>query len=237
MEALDVSWFTQLASPTAPRSKSIERLIEEFVSPILEARNPDHLAALVDQQLESRSFEKMTTALTGTKRSQSKEEVDRRAVYLAALGPDCARMVEQIWRLQTAAREASQTADKITPPPLNDVVRLLPRVPTNVSFLTDPKVPPLVAAGALSAQRWLAYACAVVYAAARGERLTAWLAHTVARNWLAALHLHLRLLASLPGISVPEDLVPKSERLDLAKLQAEADATALAIQGAVDSVE
>src|SRR5438105_15716635 len=129
MEALDFNILSRLASDaeSTPRGKSVLRRVEEFVTPILEARNPDHLAAVVDQQIESSSFEKMIGALTASKRQQTKEQVDYRAIYLAVLGPDCARLIEHICRNQTAITSATEKAAKVAQPALNDVVRVLPR--------------------------------------------------------------------------------------------------------------
>lgn len=56
-----------------------------------------------------------------------------------------------------------------------------------------------------------------------GRRPEPWLARAIIERWVEGIRAQLRLLASLPGTSVSETLIPNEERLDLTRLSRQAE--------------
>ncbi|MBX3274856.1 MAG: hypothetical protein KF729_31620 [Sandaracinaceae bacterium] len=55
-------------------------------------------------------------------------------------------------------------------------------------------------------------------AAESAESIEPWLALALVERFVAGVHAHLRLLAAYPGVSVPDDVLPAEDRLDLARI-------------------
>ena len=81
-----------------------------------------------------------------------------------------------------------------------------------------------VAEALLATYRSLVCLLAIFGSARLNLSLPSWLALALAERFAHGQRQNLRFLASVPGFSVPEDVMPTSERFDLAKLTAEARA-------------
>ncbi len=81
-------------------------------------------------------------------------------------------------------------------------------------FFYDPEVPSQVQRAVLFGLRSSVAALAL----ARSRRLTPWLAQRLAETYRTGLYEYLRLLAGLPFVSVPEDVVSSAGRLNLGAL-------------------
>lgn len=93
--------------------------------------------------------------------------------------------------------------------------------PDPMGFLADPRVPVPVAEAYLGSFQAAACQAAVMQALITGQRPEPWLALAIAERWVKGERAFIRLLASMPGVSVGEDVVPMSERLDLTALVAQ----------------
>jgi hypothetical protein len=91
-------------------------------------------------------------------------------------------------------------------------------------FAYDPAIPPAVGAALVSGVRSAVVLMAIEHAASSGGPVAPWLSALLVERWTAAQHAYLRLLASLPGNTVPDDIVPPEERLDLEALERETTA-------------
>lgn len=93
--------------------------------------------------------------------------------------------------------------------------------PDILDFLTNRDVHADVADALLATYRSIV--CLLVIGGSKrlGISFEPWLALDLAERFAHGQRQHLRLLASLPGFSVPEDVIPASERFDLDKLRAE----------------
>ena len=94
-----------------------------------------------------------------------------------------------------------------------------------LAFLADPGVPAQVAEALLGGLKAAACLTAITQASLLRRRLQPWLALALAERWVEGQRAFLRLLASMPGVTVPEAILPAGERLDLERLLALASAT------------
>lgn len=102
-------------------------------------------------------------------------------------------------------------------PPLGDGDLLHPGDP--LKFLAT--VHPTLARPLLTFVRGIPCSLVAVGAAANKEKLPSWLARELATRALAGQREGLRFIASMPGVEIPEALVPAAERWDLPALSAE----------------
>jgi hypothetical protein len=91
-----------------------------------------------------------------------------------------------------------------------------------LGFLADPYVPVPVAEALLGGFQAAACQAAIMQALITEQRPEPWLALALAEGWVRSQRAYLRLLASIPGISVAEEIIPAEERLDLAAIEAQA---------------
>lgn len=87
-------------------------------------------------------------------------------------------------------------------------------------MLFSPEIPPEIAACIADQMRVMACLLAVVAAVRSQKPLSAWLSAVLADRLSSALRGHLRLLSTLDGADVPAAVLPESERLDLAEIEA-----------------
>lgn len=83
------------------------------------------------------------------------------------------------------------------------------------AILTSPTVPAEVSSALAGAFRAGLVLLALGRAAESAKSIEPWLALAFVERFVAGVHAHLRLLAAFPGVSVPDDVLPASERLDL----------------------
>lgn len=94
-----------------------------------------------------------------------------------------------------------------------------PQLPGDpLAFVFDADVHPTVARAVLSGIR--AYIALAGILGSNGGPSIEW-RRLIAAYWMRNLHAYLRLLASLDGTAVPYDIVPASERFDIAGMDAE----------------
>ena len=129
--------------------------------------------------------------------------------------------LEEGFRLMAAAAEAlaSLLPDlRAVPPRPAD-----PGEPTDpLAFLSDPAIPAEVGACLLGAFRAVVCLLAIAQVVITRQRPEPWLARAIVERWTGGMRAQLRLLASLPGLSIPESFIPAEERLDIAKLSRQA---------------
>jgi hypothetical protein len=132
-----------------------------------------------------------------------------------SLGEAQGRTIAQSQQILDAWLDAQRQAVALLPPdePL-DARRIFefslasPEIPADVAELTYHSLK----AGLCS--------FAIAHVIAAGDAIEPWLAKALTDRLVASARQHLRLLASLPGITVDEAIVPRSERLDLEALEA-----------------
>lgn len=100
--------------------------------------------------------------------------------------------------------EANRTQDSVIARPLGFVSDLTIPVPVKRLLLSTVRATPAILA--------LSECLRTKKAPSR------WLGHALAVRWASGIYALLRLVASAPGSSVPETIVPARDRLDLAKL-------------------
>jgi hypothetical protein len=83
------------------------------------------------------------------------------------------------------------------------------------SVLTSAEVPPELASALGGALRAGLCALAIARAIEQGVTLEPWLARALVERFIVGVHAHLCLLAALPGVAVPDTVLPVTERLDL----------------------
>jgi len=86
------------------------------------------------------------------------------------------------------------------------------------AILTSPTVPAEVSSALAGALRAGLVLLALERAAQSAKSIEPWLALALVERFVAGVHAHLRLLAAYPGVSVPEDVLPASDRLDLERI-------------------
>jgi hypothetical protein len=93
---------------------------------------------------------------------------------------------------------------------------------TPSSLWTDPEIPAPIAHGIVNGL--LASLCtfAIARALSEGIRVEPWLARALLECWVGGLRAYIRLMASVPGVRVREELVPCDQRFDLVMLEAQA---------------
>jgi len=95
-----------------------------------------------------------------------------------------------------------------------------------LAFLSDPALPPHVWVSAADAARGAACFAAMAHAVLTGREVRPRIAATLAEYWLTGARSMLWLLASMPGVRMPEVLVPPAARIDVERLFAELEAKA-----------
>lgn len=88
-----------------------------------------------------------------------------------------------------------------------------------LDFLDNPSIPPPAKRAMLAATRADACAFGLLQALVSKQKPAPSLIWNIGARMLEGERQYLRLLASLPGITIPEDIVPPEERLDLARLE------------------
>lgn len=106
-----------------------------------------------------------------------------------------------------------------------------------LAFLSDPGTPVEVAAGLLGGLRAAACLAAITQASLLRQKLVPWIALALAERWVEGQWALLRLLASMPGVTLPETLVPPEEKLDLEALLASARATEERLQELLEAAK
>lgn len=86
------------------------------------------------------------------------------------------------------------------------------------AILTSPTVPAEVSSALAGAFRAGLVLLALGRATESARSIEPWLALALVERLVAGVHAHLRLLAAYPGASVPDDVLPAAERLDLARI-------------------
>ncbi len=88
-----------------------------------------------------------------------------------------------------------------------------------LAFLVDPGIPPQLAQLFFQSMRAGPCQYAFIQICIDKEPPEPWVAHALVECWEAALYACARYSASLPGIRIPDEVVPQSDRLDLEALE------------------
>lgn len=101
-------------------------------------------------------------------------------------------------------------------------------------FAYDPSIPPRVARAIVQGIYAGIALRGISYAARVSAPVQPWWKRSIVQRWAADQHEYVRLVASLPGVGAPTELVPAEERLDLLAMSRENDASNQAITALVD---
>jgi hypothetical protein len=204
----------------------MEFAASRYGEPLLSSANVDDLDDRIDSLLASPEVSQLNALLL-----RMGIPTMRRASKRKEVGSfeDFARAVEGV--LGEAQSRAIQCADPIFSAWLGAQNALMENVPDAAiadaeafaasahDFLTSAEVP-LEYAEAL-ASRLRAEFCflAIASAVVREVAVEPWRGRALVERLIAGARGHLRFLASLPGVDVPESIVPLSERLDFASIE------------------
>jgi hypothetical protein len=108
---------------------------------------------------------------------------------------------------------------------------------TGLELVYDNRVPQRARECVLQGMRADVYVLAIVQAVAAGKRLDPWLALAIVENLVACQRDRVRLLASLPGVAVPEDVISVAERIDFDQAERESEAVEGTIARWVEAAE
>jgi hypothetical protein len=84
--------------------------------------------------------------------------------------------------------------------------------------LASPEIPPEIAEYLFHIRRAIVCLMAIVRSAVGEQAMAPWLAHAVTERFIESAKQQLRMLASLPDITVDEAIIPRGERLDLSAI-------------------
>ena len=107
---------------------------------------------------------------------------------------------------------ALSTLHRIHPPQADDLER------EPLWFAYDPAIPPTVGRSVLRGVYASVAFRGIAFAARVGATTHPWWRSAIVARWIADQHAYLRLVASLPGIETPVEIVPPTERYDLLSL-------------------
>ena len=213
----------------------LERLAEvaQLVgTELLAATSLDDLDARIDAAIERRDIAARLNAVAATaaqvddSTAQTSKLAPGDLDLTHVLGEGQAPLLREAERLLGAVHDAyvgiRRIADQLA---LAGVSVSLPERPVNeedpLAFLSDPEIPPAVSSAMLGAAVATVSLLAIYHAQQIGERLEPWLAHTITQRFVVGLRKQVTLLASLPIVSIDPEVVPLSERIDIAKLEEE----------------
>lgn len=211
-----------------------------FGAPLLHAGDQDDLEARADDVLESEDFAAWRAELAaGVPTVDVGEEIgwddDALAVYgLGSAQPLRTALTLTEWTAHAHKQLVAATSAEIAeldPASLAEA-QLLAQKP--LWFLTDRDIPLPVSRALLAGVYAEVYLLAVLEALHAEHAPAAWLARAIAERWRDNTRELLRLLASYPGVEVPENIIPAGERFDLAALEAEHAARSKAFDDAFE---
>jgi hypothetical protein len=195
-----------------------------FGAPLLAATSLDDLDDRIDAMIERPELSSVRSLLFASLPTSAIEPAalpEPSPQAAAALGLGSQDLVREAFHLALAELMAlERLSRKLGRSVLQAEAEAL-RTAKPLAFLSDPRIPPEVSACALAGVRAEVCAFAYVRALLADVRPDPWLARAIAERWVEAQRSHLRLIASIPEAEVPYDLVPASERMDLAKLVSE----------------
>jgi hypothetical protein len=206
-------------------------------APIIAATSVDDVTDRIDAAIENPELGRFTARAMELMTLEMLVEVSKKAsptpsVLVAVLGQGPAAKIAGVSRVELAVvsavvqlhvllgEESLRSAD-----PFEEILR---------DFLSDSDIPSAVQLATLSGLRSSVAGLAIAHAAFVNRSLEPWLGQRLAEVYTEGLYEYLRLLASVPPISVPDDLVPLDQRIDLAALQ---DAHAAALKDLDDLAE
>jgi hypothetical protein len=190
---------------------------------LLVARDEDELAAALDLVVDSREFRAIQTAMEGELHNQDcvqhggGEHIGSSAyVRFSAwaksrwlFGKSATAMIGDAAELGARIEDAIESLDAG-----DHLGTDLGTDRTGLDFLSTCSVPE--ARALLNGLKGIAAYYALVHSVSERNRVPRWLAAALAQRWRDGRLEYLRLLASYPGAKVPENVVPREDRLDLA---------------------
>jgi hypothetical protein len=162
---------------------------------------------------------------------------DRAALFIEALGPGAIRPLLRGFQYWLAVRQALEPLNRLLAEARPQVAEVLPSGPPvshgfeffrksreqPLWFLTDPTMSVEVARSWRHVIDMCACLLVMAWVFLSSERPEPWLSLALAERWESDLYGILRLVASVPGFDVPDDLVPVSNRYDLQRAEADAE--------------
>jgi hypothetical protein len=195
-----------------------------FGAPLLEATDLDDLDDRIDNILDRPDFSEFNLRVLATAHAESDEI---RPIFpvtakdIADLDIAVSDVFAQALNLAARALQCRrQLVNTIESSELNETEDIVRGV-SLVSLCLDKSVPPEL--GLIFFAWFRADLCSLAFCemvmSKRG--VEPWLAMGIARRWLNGVQKYLRLIAPFPGVDVPVELVPQSERIDLPRVFAE----------------
>lgn len=227
--------------PIQPASESVDPVfynavsaLERFVSEhVLSPRNETWLTSRVDALLDEPEYYRlhdrvrMSVTADMLQEATTARRTTTPGVLEVAAGPRNARKIERVSRLvqcevaaalQLMAHEAEATLreghqlDRAVPP----LAPLPPDVTPGAAYLTHPQIPSAMKRGMLASHRAQASMVALGASLSLEDPLSENMVDAIVDLLERSLYIHVRTLAGFPDVKVPEDVVPLSERVDLA---------------------
>ncbi|MBK7581135.1 MAG: hypothetical protein IPI67_13085 [Myxococcales bacterium] len=239
-------WLPRSAEPVAEPAKNplLQDLRQAALSTgagLIGASSRDDLVARADEVIESDAFQNARLLMFELTRSlplsSLEDAFDERPEpsdeLVASLGVASAReLLSGLAPLVKAGAAAYIQILSVLP---TESVR--EAVAGSISCLSDERMPTAVRREILAAFRAEVFGFAIVAAVEQKKRLNPWLAITLVELMLSGELSRLRVLAAIPGITVPATVVPFEDRLDLAELELTARETTAAITSWADAAK
>ena len=202
--------------------------------PILASADLDDFACRLEEVMEGPDFRDWLRMLRGL---VTKKDIHALATECSEPSRDLVEKFGCEWLLADGFRLVHAIAiAALSLESLEDFLTSKDEIASNedpLAFLADPEVPVPIARVLLTSFQGTACFPAILRATTVG-RPPAWLARAIAETWVRGLRADLRLLASIPGAEVSEELVPREERIDLQRAARTAKMADLAFRELVD---
>lgn len=197
----------------------IEFAAARFGDPLLRSRSVDHLDDQLDQLTGSSEALHWTVLLAHHvpmfQRSEAISATQLAQSVGKSLGQAQGRILSDEQQVLDAWLDAQQQASAL--------IAIQEPVDTERIFefsLASPEIPAELAQLMFHSLRAGFCTLAIVRVIATEEQVEPWLARALTERLVASAKEHLRLLASLPGVTVDESLVPMTARLDFEEIAA-----------------
>jgi hypothetical protein len=195
----------------------IEYLTSRFGAPLLAAGTLDELDDELDELVDSHDVLHCTALLTRYaalfERSETVSAARFADVVGESLGDEEGRAISDARQIMDAWLDAQRQAAALYAGRIEDDSGQL-------HSLASAEIPAELAQSVFHSRRAVLCCIAIARAIYVAEPVEPWLAHGLIERLVTSAKEHLRLLASLPGVTVDEAIVPPGSRLDLAAMEA-----------------
>ncbi len=223
----------------SPRERELMKLIEfaaaRLGEPLLGSTDQADLDVRLDAAIADPALEHTAVLMLGGVTPDLLSDVpspDEWAADVArAYGAGCEAKLREGAHLAGASidvvRRLFEAARGPEPDESVDVGRLRQSIESITSILRDPFLHPETTQLVIDSQKAIPCLLAVyqvaVFPGAGRQVPEPWLKLAIADRWVEGQRAGLRVLASLPGLGVPESVIPSSDRLDLVRIAREVD--------------